>query len=444
MADIYWDCFYIFLKGVNKQMIWVIGDIHGMIKPLERTLAAIEQYDKTEEKTQKIIFMGDYVDYGLNSKEVLDTLIDLPYPAVFLMGNHDDLAVRFHNKVVLNERYSYFHYLQNKEASFTTLKSLFIGQNYYNEMINLLTFNDHCHYESLNLFALFGFPEKYGIFFDKITYSHKEIIDCGYYNVCFRFFHGLPRIDQTLDEQMVSDFDDFQRYMSTPIPHLDWTGTYARNQFEERNVYSIKKLYNVDYSFIWGRHLNFRYAYNGDVVIHGHTPTIIFNSSFYKNDSYVHPTSIEIFKKYKIESRLPFLFSRDIEAGFTSFDHFPKGGVSTFECAPWAGIEAINVDTGSVYKWGALTALGLSSECLKKGELVVITTPTMEDDQPQRSPVDGFNPESKILEKTLSESGEPIFRIIKTGRLGADMSCSDKNPLFPFESFRRQKPEYDL
>ncbi|MDR1872384.1 MAG: metallophosphoesterase, partial [Deltaproteobacteria bacterium] len=52
-------------------MIWVIGDIHGMIYPLERILEAIRQYDQDEEKVDKVIFLGDYIDHGHYSREVL-------------------------------------------------------------------------------------------------------------------------------------------------------------------------------------------------------------------------------------------------------------------------------------------------------------------------------------------------------------------------------------
>jgi hypothetical protein len=239
---------------------------------------------------------------------------------------------------------------------------------------------------------------------------------------------------------MVGDFNDFQRYNARPFPRLDSYLLEGQNHFKKPLLYAIRALQDIYSTFIWGRHLSFRYAYGGDVVIHGHSPTILFNSSYASYNSRVHPKFTGIFNKFKIESRLPFLFSRDIEAGFTSFDRFPKGGVSTFECAPWAGVEAINVDTASVYQGGALTALGLSSERLKKGELVVITTATTNEDQPQRDP---YGSDLEILEETLPTNNKPIFRIIKTGRFGADMSCSDKNPIFPFESLSKQKPKGD-
>ena len=54
-----------------------IGDIHGCSHSLVAILAAINpQPDDT------IVTLGDYVDRGLDSKGVLDTLIDLANVAV--------------------------------------------------------------------------------------------------------------------------------------------------------------------------------------------------------------------------------------------------------------------------------------------------------------------------------------------------------------------------
>ncbi|MDR1577704.1 MAG: metallophosphoesterase [Deltaproteobacteria bacterium] len=79
-------------------MIWVIGDIHGMIRPLRRIIDSIEKYQAEEaeenDPLSKIIFLGDFIDHGLHSKEVIDLVLDLKYPTVCLLGNHDDLALR--------------------------------------------------------------------------------------------------------------------------------------------------------------------------------------------------------------------------------------------------------------------------------------------------------------------------------------------------------------
>jgi hypothetical protein len=50
-------------------------------------------------------------------------------------------------------------------------------------------------------------------FLYNLKYSYKETFDWGYDNVCFRLFHGLPRMDQSLDEQMIADFDDYKKIL---------------------------------------------------------------------------------------------------------------------------------------------------------------------------------------------------------------------------------------
>lgn len=66
--------------------IFAIGDIHGC----SATLAAlIEKLPLTAE--DRLIFLGDYVDEGPDSKGVIAYLLDLRrrYECVFLCGNHD-------------------------------------------------------------------------------------------------------------------------------------------------------------------------------------------------------------------------------------------------------------------------------------------------------------------------------------------------------------------
>jgi serine/threonine protein phosphatase 1 len=67
---------------------FVIGDIHGGLRALEQILdrAPITPSDR-------LIFLGDYVDGWSESPQVLDFLIDLQskQDCIFIRGNHDDL-----------------------------------------------------------------------------------------------------------------------------------------------------------------------------------------------------------------------------------------------------------------------------------------------------------------------------------------------------------------
>jgi hypothetical protein len=67
-------------------MRWIIGDVHGMLRPLEGLLGGIERADKEA----KLHFVGDYVNRGPDSKGVIDLLLTLGN-AQFIRGNHDDI-----------------------------------------------------------------------------------------------------------------------------------------------------------------------------------------------------------------------------------------------------------------------------------------------------------------------------------------------------------------
>ncbi|HWT80645.1 MAG TPA: metallophosphoesterase family protein, partial [Candidatus Methylomirabilis sp.] len=65
---------------------YVIGDIHGCLLPLQRLLAKISPQPGDE-----VIFIGDYIDRGPESREVVEHLLGLSYRCVFLMGNHEKM-----------------------------------------------------------------------------------------------------------------------------------------------------------------------------------------------------------------------------------------------------------------------------------------------------------------------------------------------------------------
>lgn len=76
-------------------MIYGIGDIHGQMDQLNDALALIAADGGAD---ADIVFMGDYTDRGLHSREVIDFLIagrDAGRPWTFIKGNHDRMFTRF-------------------------------------------------------------------------------------------------------------------------------------------------------------------------------------------------------------------------------------------------------------------------------------------------------------------------------------------------------------
>src|SRR4051794_35059413 len=67
-------------------MRWIIGDIHGMLKPLTTLVAMV----RAEDPDAELLFTGDYVNRGPDSRGVIDYLLKLDR-CRFIRGNHDDV-----------------------------------------------------------------------------------------------------------------------------------------------------------------------------------------------------------------------------------------------------------------------------------------------------------------------------------------------------------------
>jgi serine/threonine protein phosphatase 1 len=81
----------------NGKKVYAIGDVHGRADMLDDLLWRIKD-DAGSLHNSKLIFLGDYVDRGPDSRGVIDRLISLgkDHPdAVFLKGNHEALMLEF-------------------------------------------------------------------------------------------------------------------------------------------------------------------------------------------------------------------------------------------------------------------------------------------------------------------------------------------------------------
>ncbi len=79
--------------------LYIIGDIHGRLDLLARLCGGIEKdAARYPHRKKELIFLGDYVDRGVNTKGVIDFLLtQLPpdFALTFLCGNHDESFRRF-------------------------------------------------------------------------------------------------------------------------------------------------------------------------------------------------------------------------------------------------------------------------------------------------------------------------------------------------------------
>ncbi|WP_085307594.1 metallophosphoesterase [Planktotalea arctica] len=105
--------------------IYAIGDIHGQLEMLEDALARIEADGG---KNAPIIFLGDYVDRGSDSKAVIARLMDgksAGKPWRFLKGNHDRMFEWFMEPTPRHDSHLLvgYHWLHERLGGTTTLAS---------------------------------------------------------------------------------------------------------------------------------------------------------------------------------------------------------------------------------------------------------------------------------------------------------------------------------
>ena len=126
-------------------MIFAIGDIHGELSKLQKLIHKILKIDNN----CKLIFVGDYLDKGENSKIVLDYLENLKWDldCTFLIGNHefywlngnlqnDEYLLRFGGKQTIKS-------FKCKTVEETRLKLLNDYQKFFENLIPYYIFGNY-------------------------------------------------------------------------------------------------------------------------------------------------------------------------------------------------------------------------------------------------------------------------------------------------------------
>lgn len=88
-------------QPILDERLYVVGDVHGCDQLLEQLLGVIDKdfYAEPTERAVRLVFVGDYVDRGERSRQVLDRLIELcrdpKLQVSCLKGNHEELLLGF-------------------------------------------------------------------------------------------------------------------------------------------------------------------------------------------------------------------------------------------------------------------------------------------------------------------------------------------------------------
>ncbi|MEE9249807.1 MAG: metallophosphoesterase family protein [Alphaproteobacteria bacterium] len=86
-------------KVPDGTRVYVVGDVHGRADLLRQLHGQILEHAKAFAGGRKaVVYLGDYVDRGLQSREVIELLLDEPlagFEAVYLKGNHEQFLLEF-------------------------------------------------------------------------------------------------------------------------------------------------------------------------------------------------------------------------------------------------------------------------------------------------------------------------------------------------------------
>lgn len=77
-----------------EHTIFAVGDIHGQAEKLDALLGRLDGLDPTAQ----LVFLGDSIDRGLHSRQVIDRLVALGKKrpdTIFLLGNHEAALLRY-------------------------------------------------------------------------------------------------------------------------------------------------------------------------------------------------------------------------------------------------------------------------------------------------------------------------------------------------------------
>ena len=98
-------------RAPEGERVYAIGDIHGRLDLLQMLIAAIDEERRALPSSRPtLVFLGDYVDRGPDSRAVIDWLIERPLPEferVHLRGNHEDWFESFRSDAAVGPSWLY-------------------------------------------------------------------------------------------------------------------------------------------------------------------------------------------------------------------------------------------------------------------------------------------------------------------------------------------------
>ncbi len=290
-----------------------------MYDPLRRLIHHIRIHGKNS----KLIFLGDYIDYGPCSKEVIELLLQLDneFECVFLAGNHEDLLLQFKYGSDLFQDCGNMWFRGNGGQE--TVYSLMDDSSAVGYL------DEHSDFPPED----FKIKRRHWDFLRTLKYAHSEMIDTGERKYRFVFTHS------SLCHATCKDayWQDHHR--------LSIGDQTALKTYKDFHTLRRDKQIWIEDLHLWNREEPHR-RYGNFVLVHGHTPTTLLKR-------YTHELG-----SYDCESKLPYVHFEGETAEVLGGSYDLKFHRSLDE------VISINIDTGAVYG-NALTALRIDEDNLR-------------------------------------------------------------------------------
>ncbi len=210
--------------AATKKYTWIIGDVHGMFDHLNYLLKFLNTH-----QSEKYIFLGDLIDRGPSSKQVIDRIMNLPEEVICLLGNHEHM--------MLDEVYM--------EKTSLVLPRYLWEFNGGDKTINSFGYKDITEFRE-------KLPQKYHDFFKNMQITHEHKIELGKKNLKFLCAHAGFYPYKPLNEQLsFRNYSDFSAHYSKKGNDHSHSPVWVRNSFFDAAPDVFEK----------------------NIIIHGHTPT---------------------------------------------------------------------------------------------------------------------------------------------------------------------------
>jgi serine/threonine protein phosphatase 1 len=138
---------------IERERLYVIGDIHGRLDLLDRMINTISRdLKRCPIESCLTVTIGDYIDRGPSSRSVVDRLARNPFPTEFiaLRGNHDGLVEEFIQNPSVADVWRRLGGLETLHSYGVPIKDVMNGKNYEKASEILRTSLPESHREFFN------------------------------------------------------------------------------------------------------------------------------------------------------------------------------------------------------------------------------------------------------------------------------------------------------